>query len=430
MIETERDIVTSLLSTLPSVNLNKLRKRVNQLGPDSEISTILFGEVPVWAKTEYGYTEFAVTNRSDLVDSETAVEGYTVNLGTSNMLKRGWCPDWLAPSSIKVPPVKIHEGARAEFSTNHPYSFCIIEGGVCYQPFSPKSTSMGMAAAVSRKNESQPHHLHGHTLVCSVPGSNIFVHWILDVLPILLLLDEKEGGLGRFDHIVINSARSRFHQSTLADLGIGSDKIIERNFDNRGKHFTTDQFTFVSPVRFRTATHKSNIQRVVEFFRTGANKQGLTDLYKKPRRIYLARGSYGKRCVVHEEQFFPLLRKYGFSIIHAEQYGPYALSSLMDECEILIGAHGAALANMIFCPLDTLVMELYGPHLSPDYWTLAGILQQKHALTQGTLLDGNAIPKSILNSTTREFRNPYPIVMSPQVLEDTLRLVDEKINNQ
>jgi capsular polysaccharide biosynthesis protein len=92
-----------------------------------------------------------------------------------------------------------------------------------------------------------------------------------------------------------------------------------------------------------------------------------------PRRMYLSRRDAGVRGVVDEGELVELLARFGFNTTCPSGVPPLQQARLFSEADAIIGAKGAALANIVFCQPRWPVMVL-SPDDFPDpfYLDIAG----------------------------------------------------------
>ena len=78
------------------------------------------------------------------------------------------------------------------------------------------------------------------------------------------------------------------------------------------------------------------------------------------RKIYLTRDHITTgRKVLNELQLRKLLTTYGFEIVRADNLSVMAQAKLFNESSYIVGPHGAALANIVFCEPGTRILELF-----------------------------------------------------------------------
>jgi hypothetical protein len=104
-------------------------------------------------------------------------------------------------------------------------------------------------------------------------------------------------------------------------------------------------------------------------------------------KIYISRDKSACRKVVNEEELIDELKDHGFATVIAEDLNLKAQLELFSSCNALLSIHGAGLANCIFMPPGSRVIELRrkenGPH-NVGYWHLADSLDHQYYYFNGT----------------------------------------------
>lgn len=85
------------------------------------------------------------------------------------------------------------------------------------------------------------------------------------------------------------------------------------------------------------------------------------------KRIYVRRSS-GLRKLVNDQQISEMLTKAGFTVIAPEELSFSEQVRLFSQAELVIGATGAAMANLMFCPPGSRVHVLMAQHKDMPYW--------------------------------------------------------------
>lgn len=94
--------------------------------------------------------------------------------------------------------------------------------------------------------------------------------------------------------------------------------------------------------------------------------------YVQTRRLYVSRKCTDKRYFDNEEKVAAFLKGYGFERVYMEEYSVKEQAILFAEAEVIVGQHGAALTNFIFCAPNTKVLELMHPNFfTPCFWEIA-----------------------------------------------------------
>jgi capsular polysaccharide biosynthesis protein len=94
--------------------------------------------------------------------------------------------------------------------------------------------------------------------------------------------------------------------------------------------------------------------------------------------LFVGRGKRDRRPLVEGEKIWAGLQSLGFAQIEPEKMSVAEQARAFRSARVVVGAHGAALANLAFCRPGTRVIELFSPHyVNPCYWSLctaAGLL--------------------------------------------------------
>ncbi|CAI3937096.1 Capsular polysaccharide biosynthesis protein [Commensalibacter communis] len=80
-----------------------------------------------------------------------------------------------------------------------------------------------------------------------------------------------------------------------------------------------------------------------------------------PTRFYIDRRAASNRMLHNEDELVEVLEQHGFAIIQLEHLTFDEQAHLFANADYIIGAHGAGLANMVFCKQGTKIIELM-PH--------------------------------------------------------------------
>ncbi|MDI1323154.1 MAG: glycosyltransferase family 61 protein [Algoriphagus sp.] len=76
------------------------------------------------------------------------------------------------------------------------------------------------------------------------------------------------------------------------------------------------------------------------------------------RKVYISRKNALKRKVSNEQELIPILEEEGFEVVQMEKLTFKQQRKLMSETKVLLSIHGAGLANLIFLPKQSKVVEL------------------------------------------------------------------------
>jgi glycosyl transferase family 61 len=185
-------------------------------------------------------------------------------------------------------------------------------------------------------------------------------HLLLDSIPRIHLFTRAGFSFAEVDHIycpVKNAAKAAAH---LARFGVPIEKcIFDPLVGGEGLQFDT----LIAPTF--PGVRRNYPNWVPDFLRSAVPKPAPA----ASRRLYITRGT-GTRAVTNELELLPLLQQHGFEFYDpALQPEPWLDFS---QATAVVGAHGAGLTDLAFCPADTAVLELLpSDHLFPYYCSLS-----------------------------------------------------------
>ena len=204
-------------------------------------------------------------------------------------------------------------------------------------------------------------------------GSANYAHWLTEVLPrVLLFIKNKE-----YVSIPI-LIDSGLHQNIMSCLEFAID--LERTcylVDNEvevlaEKLFVTNAAGYV-PFEPRPGSVKCGSHGI--FNKHAINMMRKTFIpvkvakRKKTRRIFIKRGS-NIRGLKNEDKIIDVLRPIGFEIIEPEKLSFQGQIEIFSNANVIVGASGAALANLIFSPAEAkiVILAAANPLLKYGYW--------------------------------------------------------------
>ena len=96
-------------------------------------------------------------------------------------------------------------------------------------------------------------------------------------------------------------------------------------------------------------------------------------------RIYLARGT-GARSFANDEEVTAFLEREGFAAVRCENLPVHEQAQIFARARLVVGLHGSALTNIVFCQPGATVLEIFAPDfIQPYYWTLASQAKLRYA---------------------------------------------------
>ena len=125
--------------------------------------------------------------------------------------------------------------------------------------------------------------------------------------------------------------------------------------------------------------NKALLNNLARRFRNWAShlQSGKSHQERTGRRLFISRTLAPKRKISNEQELVPILRKYGFEIIHAENLTFKDQVVLFNTASVIAGLHGAGLTNMLFMPIGSRVIEIRrdGDSHNNCFFTMASDLE-------------------------------------------------------
>ena len=234
------------------------------------------------------------------------------------------------------------------------------------------------------------------SLASDFAGDN-YGHYLLDSLSRLELFKRTGGRLDAVDHVFIAKPPSRSARRTLEAMGIPIEKCV---WADRGDWIRAEQLVVIS---------FPGLKRNYPAWLPASLQQYFLEVPRSSSRVYVPRT--GVRKAVNEAELTDVAKTFGFEIYDFEACAgePEFFASV----DAVIGAHGAAMANLAYCKPGTRVLELIPTdHVYPYFYTLA----------ESAKLDYHALAgKSLGSRPTGSFGpSPFDFFVDPQEFRATL----------
>jgi capsular polysaccharide biosynthesis protein len=207
----------------------------------------------------------------------------------------------------------------------------------------------------------KPRHLAGdwYSLVSFFHGN--YGHWLWEDLPRLAAALPALPDSVRF---LVPETLTSFQKDSLLALGISLDRLTTQGPRTK---------TVCEKLWFATALGNQDWSVTAPDVLLQMRQKLLT-AYSDPQkrgasRIYVSRGSVAKsKRLVNEDAVLPVLEDLGFEVVRPELLSLPQQVAKFQNCEILLGAFGAGLTNMLFCPVPAVILELQDARFAPRYW--------------------------------------------------------------
>jgi capsular polysaccharide biosynthesis protein/Flp pilus assembly protein TadD len=208
-----------------------------------------------------------------------------------------------------------------------------------------------------------PTPITGNVAVIAKQHTANYFHWVVEFLPqVVDLLTYCDQTGQAIDYWYFDGRSLPFQVDSLAALGIPPDRCLA---SEQLPHIQADRLWV-----FNTASLIEGCRSSLQNLRDRLLPQPPTQPW---RRLYLSRSQ--SRRIVNEPELQPLLDRWGFETV------PEGLSfteqvALFSEAQWVLGPHGAAFTNTLFCAPGTRILEWFAPsYVSHFYWRLSGQIQ-------------------------------------------------------
>jgi capsular polysaccharide biosynthesis protein len=182
-----------------------------------------------------------------------------------------------------------------------------------------------------------------------------YYHWLIDSLPRLHLL-QQAGYWDSIDYFLVYNREQRFVMDSLRAAGVRPEQVLDLSTHC---HFVADRLLVTSPVR-GTGTHTP--PWACEFLRHELRPPGPKASFGP--YVYLSRRDAPARHVLNEPAVEALLRPYGFETHVLSHYSFAQQQALFAGARAVVAPTGAGLANLVFAPAGTPVIELFPKHFT------------------------------------------------------------------
>lgn len=198
--------------------------------------------------------------------------------------------------------------------------------------------------------------LAGTVAVAGARWGDNYTHWLLDVLPRLRLLGDD---LKSVDHLVVQHGKS-FQRDCLEAAGAPMDRLVE---PDPAMHVVADELIVPSLVPRAGVQHLMYVQQLFSAQRSTAEPF---------RRLYLTRSNMWRRQTANEDEVVAALGERGFETVILDGLSVGEQARMFSEAKVVIGPNGSALANMIFAPPGSVMMEVFDENYAhPADWEIA-----------------------------------------------------------
>jgi len=191
-----------------------------------------------------------------------------------------------------------------------------------------------------------------------------FAHNLVQGLPRLALF-RRAIDFDAVDRVLLNVSAPRVTREAVARVGFGPDRVVEVPDDT--PTFVCERLLAATCMPQNSGTPSWALAFLRELF-------GVVPPDSSPRRVFVVRGTGDARGVVNHPEVAAALAARGFTEVAMDGLSREEQVAVFAGAEIVVGVHGAALANLVFARPGTSVIELVGANTlnwvySPLSWT-------------------------------------------------------------
>ena len=197
----------------------------------------------------------------------------------------------------------------------------------------------------------------GTVLNLSQGGSgNNYFHFIFDIIPKIYISQKKLKKKIDFYYV---SRPQKWQIKIFKILGVSKKKLID---SSKYKHIFADKIICIDHPWYNKGYIQNEVKRIPKWVilinrKIFLNKSVKFNSFKK---VFLDRStSKFNHCkIINQSSLNDWLKKNGFGIYTPEKHSHEKQTYLFRNASIILGAHGAALTNIIFCKPGTKVIEI------------------------------------------------------------------------
>ena len=186
-----------------------------------------------------------------------------------------------------------------------------------------------------------------------------YYHWLIETVPKIRYVRQFESTTDREATYLVPSDRPSWVEETLELL-----EVPDSNIEWITAPVYHAQPLLVPSFPCYSKTDYQWLQRHI-LDQNGGKSEGTN--------VYISRSNAISRRVVNEDEVMDVLSKYGFQRYQLEHRSLEENAALFSEADIVVGAHGAGLTDIVFCT-DTSVVELFGARVKRPYRRIAAEL--------------------------------------------------------
>ena len=213
-----------------------------------------------------------------------------------------------------------------------------------------------------------PTHVNGEvvSLLTGGGGNYNYYHWLFDCLPRLYIVKNFISTDSHTKYCIPEDTHP-FQRETLEVLGI---PVTSRISSNEYSHLRA---TLLLATSHPNPNPSAIPAWIVRFLRESF--LGISSIADKSRFVYVSRGdSVNARRLLNEDSLCKVLESVGFGIFHLSELTFQDQVALFSQAKMVVGVHGAGLANLAFASSGAVVYEIFSDQYKPNMYERISLL--------------------------------------------------------
>ena len=204
------------------------------------------------------------------------------------------------------------------------------------------------------------------SLTQGASGHKNYFHWLYDILPKINICS-KNYDLNEIDFLYI-SKLEEYQKSTLKILGYNNFKIID---SNKNRHIQASEVICSEHPWYKKGFILEEAKKIPEWIIKWISDSFINhgQQFSCSEKIFIDRSdSVFSHCqFINNTEIINFLQNEGFTSHKLGQLSFQEQIYLFNNAKIIIGAHGAAFANLAFCKKNTRILEIK-PKKHPNFF--------------------------------------------------------------
>lgn len=212
------------------------------------------------------------------------------------------------------------------------------------------------------------------SIISGRDAKNNYYHWLIDVLPRIFILSDKIKK-NKFNNILVPNYEKKYQIESLKCFFIKANTNFINLSKNKYLQFSNIIFSSNnSDFEFYNYDLLKKLQnKILNYIR-------VKKIYPKNcfDKIYINRIDSNKkkdRFLINENELTLKIKKKGFKCLTLSNYSFYEQAIIFNNAKIIIGLHGAGLANILFAKKNTKIIELTTGEWPNMYYKLSKCLK-------------------------------------------------------